>query len=230
MIYVPENNSIKRSILYPLPNTPNGPVGNFYAEIIWENGYENWALVRFSTPMDGSCLFHAITNAFFPLYYTETKGGKHVSRSTIIKSLRKELSQKLAVKINNEPNAPNYYDTLNKGNTSLFAKEVPEFSLDHMQKELNSNTSIGYGYIEYIGNILDKDIYVLEASRHNIYITDELSLTIKGNRPSIVLYYMDGHYELVGIRNDDMSFVTHFSCNHSFIRFLHEKIIKIINK
>ncbi len=102
-----------------------------------------------------------------------------------------------------------------------------------MQKELNSHSYIGYGYIEFIGNALGKDIYVLEAIRRDIYRqTDEdLELIIKGNRNAVVLYYMDnGHYELVGLRNPDGTFDTHFSPEHSFIRFLYSRVQHVIGK
>ena len=199
-------------------------MANYYADIYWENGFENWALVRFSTPMDGSCLFHAISNSFFPAYHTETVHGRHVTRDKIVASLRRQLADKLAEPISNDPNAPRYYDTLNSGTTSAFAEAVPEFALSYMQAQLDSRTPIGYGYMEFIGNVLNKDIYILEALRHDIYITDELPLTIKGDRSSIVLYYMNGHYELVGIQNVDGSFVTHFSPDHTFIQFLYHRV------
>src|SRR3982751_5058895 len=68
----------KQDIFKPLPKTGVGPVGNYYAEISWINGFENWNLVRFSTPMDGNCLFHAIANSFFPPYRSEISNGKHI--------------------------------------------------------------------------------------------------------------------------------------------------------
>lgn len=219
----------QRPTFMPLPKNKKGPVGNYYAEIRWENGFENWGLVRFSTPMDGSCLFHAISNSFFSPYHEEMLHGNHVPREKMVAALRRELAEKLSCPISEQPNAPIHYDILNGGHTSAFAEAVPEFALKYMQAQLDSRTSIGYGYMEFIGNALNKDIYILEAVRHDIYVTDELPLTITGTRSSIVLYYMNGHYELVGIRNSDDTFSTHFSPDHSFIRFLHSKVRLFIN-
>lgn len=216
-----------QSLIKPLPKGSGRPVANYYAEIHWENGFSNWPLVRFSTPMDGSCLFHAISNSFFAPYHTEMLHGRHVSREKMVAALRKQLAEKLADPISDQPDAPRHYDTLNGGNTSAFAEAVPEFALTYMQSQLDSNTPIGYGYMEFIGNALNKDIYILEALRHDIYITDELPLTIKGNRCSIVLYYMNGHYELVGCQNPDGTFDTHFSHDHSFIQFLYNRVLQI---
>ena len=208
----------------------NCPVANYYVRINWEGGFERWNLVRFSTPMDGNCLFHAITNSFFAPYHTETLHGKTIQRNRIVRRLREELSIKLGSRISSDSSSLTHYDTLNGGNTAIFAEHVPEFKLQHMQNELNSNTAIGYGYMEFIGNILDKDIYILEAVRCEIYFTDELPLTIKGNRNSIVLYYANGHYELMGIQNQDGSFTTHFVHTHTLIQFLYNRVLQIINQ
>jgi len=228
MANVPKITTIKiNNQLHPL--TVKSPVGNYYVEINWPNGFEQWPLCRFSTPMDGSCLFHAISNSFFTPYHTEMLHGKNTPRNKIVSSLRRELSKKLNTKISDDV-ATTYYDVLNGGNTAAFAEAVPEFKLEYMQKQLDSPAHIGYGYMEFIGNALNKDIYILEAARKDIYITDELSLTIKGDRPSIVLYYMNGHYELVGIENPDGTFDTHFSPNHSLIKFLCARVREVTNK
>ncbi|MEM3062293.1 MAG: hypothetical protein QW303_01920 [Nitrososphaerota archaeon] len=207
----------------------SGPYNTGFNEIKWNNGFERWDLVRFKTPADGNCLFHSICNSFYIPYRTGVLEGKNINRTELVRTLRSELARKLAMKLSDEKDAPTYYSILNKGNTSLFSKEVPEFTLEHMQRELDSSNAIGYGYIEFIGNVLNKDIYILDGVRKDIYISDELPLTIKGNRNSIVLYYTNGHYELVGIRNSE-GFDTYFDPNHSFIKFLYNRVSKIVNK
>lgn len=209
---------------HKVPSSVKSPVGNYFSYINWDGDFRHWKLVRFATPMDGSCLFHAISNSFFEPYHTEVLNGKHVTRVQMVSHLRKELSQKLSTKISDDPNSPTHYDILNGGNTSAFAEAVPEFALNHMQDQLRSTFPIGYGYMEFIGNALNKDIYILEAIRRDIYITDELPLTIKGDRRSVVLYYMNGHYELVGVQKEDGTFDTHFSPEHSLIRFLYNRV------
>ena len=205
------------------------PYANYYAPIEWDNGYEKWDLVRFATPMDNNCLFHAITNSFYEPYHTGVRNGKRVDRNKIVTSLRQELSERLASKISDDPNSPTHYEIINNGNNSTFSDSVHEFKLSYMQNQLNSAVPIGYGYIEFIGNALNKDIYILEALRRDIYVTDELPFTIKGNRKSIILYYMNGHYELAGIKNKDGKFNTHFNPDHELIRFLYDRVQQYIN-
>ena len=206
------------------------PFAKYFAELYWGGGFDQWHVVKFSTPADGSCLFHAIANSYFEAYHTELLRGKPITREKIVTGLRKELSNMLSQKVNEKDSAsPRHYDILNHGNTAAFSKEVATYSLENMQKELDSLRYIGYGYMEFIGNVLEKDIYILDGYRCDIYITDELPLTIKGDRPSIVLCYMNNnHYELVGIENEDGTFATHFSPEHSFIRFLFQRVQELI--
>ena len=198
----------------------NHPVAEYYSEINWSNGYEQWPLCRFATPMDGSCLFHSIANGFFSPYHKQSLHGQTMTRIEIVNTLRRELARRLAEVDPEDENKRTYYACLAGGNTAIFAEAVPEFKLEVMQSQLASNAHIGYGYIEFICNALNKDVYILDAAHRDIYIFDELPFCIKGNRKSIVIYYMNGHYELVGIRTADGSFDTHFEPTHPFIHFL----------
>jgi hypothetical protein len=197
------------------------PYADYYMYIRWDNGFEAWNLVRFGTPRDQSCLFHAIANGYFAPYHNEIFNNEYKSRNEIVTMMRNELALKLSEPINETQNV---YDILNNGNTALFSKAVPEFRMLYMQEQLNSQVPIGYGYMDLIGNCLNKDIYILEALRNDIYVTDELPYTIKGTRPSIILYYVNGHYELVGVQNADGTFTTHFDPEHSLIRFLYLRV------
>lgn len=212
----------------PMPSVDH-PIANYYTKINWSNGYERWNLCRFATPMDGSCLFHAIANGFFSPYHKQQLNGKYISRNNIVTQLRKELASRLAEVDPQDPQKRTYYQCLAGGNTAIFAQAVPEFELSFMQAQLSCSAPIGYGYIEYICNALNKDIYILSATHCDIYVGDELPLCIKGNRKSIVVYYMNGHYELVGIQRDDGCFDTHFKSDHSFIRFLND-IVKEVTR
>lgn len=176
------------------------------------NGFELWKLVKFAVPPDGHCLFHSLLFSFYTPYREEELNGNAISKLQIVVNLRHELSDRL----------DNVYGSLSKGNLSKFAEAVPEFELSSMKNELKSNNYIGYGYIEYISNLINKDIYIIDGETNNIYISDELPYLIKG-RTSIVLYYKDSHYEPIGLEQDD-AYYCHFKSNHPFIRFLRDKI------
>jgi hypothetical protein len=201
---------------------------NYYSSFRWPQ-FSRWNLVRFDTPPDGSCLFHAIANAYFAPYHTETWDGKKITRDAIVRSMRKEFADKLGQKDPTDKEGRTYYDQLNNGNTKSFASSVPEFSLEHMKQTLDSNSQVGYGYMEFIGNIIDRDIYILSGHHRDVYNSDELRYTIRGDRSSLVLFFASHHYELVGVKNDDDSFSTHFKPTHSFIQNLYQRVQFLIN-
>ena len=225
---------------FSLPYYSNGPVGNYYQEISWEKGFKNWNLVRIDTPGDGNCLFHSIANSFFVPYYSGMVNGNKITRIEIIHQMRKEFAEKLSTPVSSKPNAKTHYETINSGKTAEFpiSPDLPEYdySLSNMQKQLNGNNNIGYGYIEYISNMIDKNIYILNHSSNDLYPFEKTELLniYKQNRPSIVVYYTTpdnndsyDHYELVGIMNNGI-IDTHFDSNHTFIKFLYNKILEKI--
>ena len=220
---------MSHSNLKPLITVDKRPVGNYYAELTWDQGFEQWNLVRFNTPADGNCLFHAIANSSFTNYWEEKAKDKFMSRKDIVVNLRKELAHKLAEPLNNDLEAPTHYQILNGGNMTEFAKAVEEYKLSEMQAQLNSNNSIGYGYLEFLGNAFNLDIYILEGARRDIYMNNESQYSIKGDRDSIVLYYISEHYELVGIQTAKNKFDTCFAPNHSLIEFLFDKVQNYLN-
>ena len=114
------------SFIHDMPQGIKSPSATRYGEIKWAKGYEQWELVRFFTPMDGSCLFHAITNSFFEPYHIEKLNGEPMSREKIIASFRKELST-LLYKVNpNDPDKRSYYEFINGGNTKVIAHAEKE--------------------------------------------------------------------------------------------------------
>lgn len=185
----------------------------------WKNGYEQWKLVKLETPADGHCLFHALCAGFFIPYQTGVLNGKPITPLEIIHHLRLELAEKLGQYV--KPGV-RYYDLLHQGYLPTFAKSVPEYTLENMQKQLKSNSFIGYGFIEFIADQLNKDIYILNGKTEDLYQSDEMKQVVK-NRNAIVLYYINHHYELVGIQNQN-GYDTHFLPNHPFIQFLKQKI------
>lgn len=179
-------------------------------EICESLDFPPWNVVKFIVPSDGHCLFHSIAFSYYIPYRTNLLNNEPITRMEIITKLRSQLADNLT---------ENVYNMLNDGNTQLFAKEVPEFSMEFMKLELNSDHQIGYGYIEYISNQIDKDIYIIHGETNKIYISDELPFIIKG-RTVIVLYYHHNHYEPVGVLNDQKIYDTHFTHSHPFIEFL----------
>lgn len=193
----------------------------------------NWelypGLVKLNMMGDGSCFFHSIAYSFHKPYRFETIEGYVLDRRDFIRKLRKDLSIKLGQPVNpSDPNSPIYYDVLSRGQLSELSKTLPEYSLLYMQKELDSNTPIDSIYHEFVSDILNKDIYILDGESRDVYQLDR-ELYYKG-RPSIVLYYANNHYDLIGLNtkvgenSNDNGIKTFFNPNSDFIRILYSRL------
>ena len=66
-------------------------------------------------------------------------------------------------------------------------------------KELDSDRPVDNAYNEFISDQLNKDIYILDAVTQDVYMTGSDDNVLYKDRPSIVLMYLPGHYELVGL-------------------------------
>jgi hypothetical protein len=228
----------------PRPSRPivNSLAGRHHGDlsILMDREYEplNWIsvgnrgfsypnMVRIRTPADGSCFFHAVTKAFYIPYRTGQLNGTAINRHQLIKMLRRDLAIKLAQPANpQDPQGPSNYDLLSRGQLLEFAKGVPKYSLPNMQRELNSTSAIDNVYNEFISNQLNKDIYLLDGEKHDVFVTGNDDDILYKDRHSIVILYIPGHYELVGLINGDR-IETHFEPNHPFIQAIRDRLQEI---
>ena len=196
-----------------------------YERLSWDKIFKGFDLIRIKTESDGSCFFHAIAKAYFKPYITGKITNKDFNRKDFVHNLRKDLSKTLGSKINpDNPNSRTYYQTLSKGELEKISEEIPEYSLENMQKELDSNSPISNVYNEFISNQLNIDIYILDAIKRDIYMTGTDDNLLYKNRKSVVILYMPGHYELVGLLHPKDYIETYFSPNSSFIRRIRERM------
>lgn len=166
-------------------------------------------LVRIRIPLDGSCFFHAIARSYFKPYITGKLDSKPFNKIKFIRELRKSLAVKLGSKIS-PTSELTYYETLSRGQLPEIARTMPAFSLKSLQEELDSSRSVGNIYNEFISDQLDKDIYILDGSKRDVYMTGNDDEILYKSRPSIVLLFIPqenqkgngGHYELVGEENN----------------------------
>ncbi len=189
-----------------------------YENLDWRDPFGYEGLVRIRVPTDGSCFFHAIAKSYFKPYITGKLNGKPFNRKEFIKKLRKDLSIKLKTRINpSDPQSPIHYQVLSRGKLPEFSKSVPAYTLENMQKELDSDHSVDNVYNEFISDQLDKDIYILDMIKRDVYITGYDDEILYKGRTSIVILYLPGHYELVGLDNDG-TVQTLFDPDHDLIR------------
>lgn len=180
--------------------------------------YQNLKLIH--TIADGNCFFHAIVNAI-DSDYCKIDNNKKIK--TVIEK-RKYLSEMLEKK---DKNNKIIYDNLSRGNLKQMSKFVDEYKLENMKKTLNSNSYVSNLYNEFISNILNIDIYILDKKTEDVYITgDDMNLLYK-NRPSIVLLYDINHYSLVGVVETD-TVLDFFQYDHPFIKCIKNRMIFLL--
>lgn len=122
-------------------------------------------------------------------------------------------------------------DTLHRGVDFLPDETVDELlarslvrAYQNFQQDLRDCDSyLGDDYFEYVANMFDLDVYVVDARFGKPVVLGTRDALYKG-RPSIVLLLVNGnHWESLGIEVDS-TVQTLFNPDHPLIRFLTEKI------
>ena len=201
-----------------------------YENLKWDGVFKKFNLIRIRTDMDGSCFFHALAKAYFKPYIVGKIDDEPFNRKEFIKNLRKDLAKTLALKVDPEDTeSKTYYQTLSNGEFEKISETMPKYSLKHMQKELaNSSKPVSNIYNEFISDQLNLDIYILNGKTKDVYMTgSDNSLLYKGRR-SVVILYLPGHYELIGLMDKDNNIETIFSPKSKFIKKIRERMTELI--
>lgn len=180
-------------------------------------------IVRIGTIGDGSCFFHAVVKAFYTPYKIGILNGIPIDKRAFIQNLRKDLAIKLVQKVDPlNKNSPRYYDLLGRGKLKEFSKEMPEYTIENMQRVLNSNLPVDNSFNEFVSNLLNKDIYLLDYLNKDVYITGKDDDILYKGRDSIVILVMPGHYELIGLMTVN-GIQTLFPSDHTLIQVINQR-------
>lgn len=207
------------------PKTPILPlVGKTYDFLNWDHfSIPNQRMIRIFTIPDGHCMFHAIANAFFIPYRKGTINNIPITQTEIVTRMRSDLAHQLELKSIENPSKTNY-EMLGGGAVATMSETLPRYKLSNMIKELMSSSPIDNLYNEFISNTLNKDIYILSAEKEDVYMFgDDYKLLYK-NRESIVILYVPGHYELVGLQDKNGRERTIFPYNDPFINLIRKRM------
>lgn len=138
-------------------------------------------LVRIPTIGMGSSFFHALLKAF-NLPYREIQ--HYPEKVKLVTELRRDLAYDLG----------ELYPRVYKGawKDMGLTKLGENFTLESLQKELNSTENIGEYFYEYIAHALQVDVYLLEGNnlRPKMYTGNAL--------PGVILLDLNSHIELIG--------------------------------
>jgi hypothetical protein len=172
-------------------------------------------LVRKKEIDDGNCFFHAFIDAFYKPYQMGT-----IDRKAYIRSLRQELSVLLSKK---NANGVMWYQSLSRGKLAEFAMNVPSFTLEAMQAILNSSEYVDNRFNEFVSNVFNKDLYIIDGNTKDLYMTGKDNDILYKARQSIVLIWTNGnHFDLIGILENN-KLRTLFDSDHPFILLLRDR-------
>jgi hypothetical protein len=177
-------------------------------------------LTRWATYGDGSCLIHAILNAFWKPYREGKLNGKVMDRLKFVSELRTKMAKMLSEPVDkNDPSGPSNYDVLSKGSLRELANSIPDCSLDRMKKILDSNMFLGYVYLEYFSDKFGIDIYIIDLNKMDVYTTGRCDDEIYyKNRDSIIIGYINEHFETLSVKTSPSVYETFFSTDSPVIR------------
>lgn len=219
-----QNNSVKIN----LPPKFQRPFSSYYHKLNW-NSFKHYDLVKFFTLGGGNCLLHSILNSCFLPYRTGILDGKNTDRTIIVKNLRREIGESLTKKDNNDKIL---WEKLYDGHMKEFSEEgVEEYSLNSMKSMFDSNQPLGDGALHLISELLNINIFIMDGVKKDLYVTNEYKYSIVNSRlKNIMIYYHNGHYELIGIERSKNEFITLFNNNCDIIQILLNKVNDMFQK
>ena len=195
-----------------------------YEKINWKGPLRYNGMVRIRVPGDGSCFFHAIAKAYFRPYILGKINNSGFNRKKFIRDLRKDLAKKLGQPVDpTDTSSLTHYDLLSRGQLRQMSKEISRYSLKNMVNELGNDRPVDNLFNEFISNELNKDIYILDGIKQDVYMVGDDSEILYKDRPSIVLLYLPGHYELIGVKEGGRV-KTLFGADHDLIRLIQDRI------
>lgn len=168
-------------------------------------------LTRFYNIQDENSLLRAILNAMYLPYRTGILGGKPCDRDKMIRDLRVQLAEKLNSPLDIESKGGNfkvpvdgltYYENLSQGEIKRLSSNNPELTLENMRNYLMSKNPLNLSLLEYLGDALNTDIYLIDLSKLDVKIEKiELSKYLYKGRDSVVIGVLGDHFETLGVKS-----------------------------
>ena len=204
----------------------SGSIDRAITYLNWEHEFFDYPnMVALDTITDGSCFFHAIVQGFYKPYiqgyYEELE--HPIDKKRFVRNFRKDLAFMLdSTKSYIDDDLQSWYEYLSRGKLKENSKDLSKYSLQNMRRELDSNKPVDNMYLEFVSELLNLDIYILDGNSERPYITGNDNDILYKGRKSIVILYENFHYSTVGIENDN-NIKTIFSPFHPFIQYINEK-------
>jgi len=142
---------------------------------------------------ESNSMLHCLATAFDDVYLLGKSDNIGLDKKESIRNYRQYLSQ-LLQQVND---GISIYEQLFNGQAVELSEENPNLSLSNMVGLLQSDDPITLDYLEFIANIIECDIYVLNFETGSLLNNSPIK-----NRRSVILLYIDHSYHLVYVRRE----------------------------
>ena len=167
---------------------------------------------------DGSCLIHAVLQAFSKDYNLLNNG---FEKSKLVKEVRYHFSEILSLPSPTKKDK-NIYQTLSRGELENIGQEINEAKIEYMKKYLDSRHFLTLQYVELISEIFDINIIFISSSDNSIYQSGDHELLFKKNRDTVFIYYIEEtHFETITIGNKTL-----FKSDSEIIKKVYKNLFK----
>ena len=217
------------SVVYD-PATDRGR-GDDISEVISCKWYRQRPVVRIAAIGDGSCFFHSTMKAYLPSY---ANNPSYIHRSNYVAMLRRDLAYLLQTADAEAP-GKTLYETAANGQWATMAgfqreegTEIADelgnpidYSLDGMQRLLNSKRDVGTEVFGYVSKLLGVGINVMIATRSNLVPSDG-GIDLEDVHPYSIFIAGNGyHYEVIGVQIEGVGIQTAFKADDPFMTAFH---------
>jgi len=169
---------------------------------------------------DGSCFLHSVLRAISPEYTSKTRKEK----IEMVSDIRKELAEMLDKKPEGTNEEKTYYELLSRGELKELSKTFDETKLETMKKFLRGKGWFNELYIEFISNVFDVDIYIIDHNKKDLYIRGSNELYFKNRNSIIIGYYSELHFDTLAIKDTNGKKRTYFSPSSPVVSCLKNKL------
>lgn len=187
----------------------------------------NENLVRLATINDNS-LCHALLKGLYPVYQNILDSDK---RREMVSFFRHDLAQALDFENKMTPNYT-YHLTSGRGyfvnkmieellNFEAIKKYNIDFSLRGLQSFYNSNIELGEESYEYLSDILNIDIYIVNLTKDDVILNYSTALNNKDRKAvviGLIIKNNEKYYETIAFDNGEY-FQTFFESDHEIISY-----------
>jgi len=148
--------------------------------------------VKIKTIGDGSCFLHAVLGAASKDYKNSTDRQK----KTMVKNLRNDLAELID---DTRKDDKTHYESINRGEMENLSKIFPELEIENVKKFLRSREWFDQKYIEYVSDLLEIDIYIIDYKTGAPYKTGDEEILHKSRNSVIIGYIRETHFETLGV-------------------------------